>query len=328
MSVNILLLIYCAAVIAASLLGGFIPHWIRLTHTRMQTALSFVAGAMLGVGLLHLIPHAYFVLGSIDRTMWWALGGFLLMFFIERAFHFHHHGAPDEPGEPEGHDHECAHGHHAHEHHDHDHGPEQGHSHDHGHAHGGKQVSWAAALLGLALHSLLDGVALAAAVNAEVEQHHEFAWAGLAVFLIVVLHKPFDSLTLGTLMAVGGRSVRHRHLVNVGYALAVPTGALLFQTGMLSLGGDDARVVGYALALAAGTFLCIATSDLLPELQFHTHDRFRLSVALMAGLALAGAIVFLEEHGHDHHQSSPSAHAHGDSHSQGHPTGPTRVSPD
>jgi hypothetical protein len=39
---------------------------------------------------------------------------------------------------------------------------------------------------------------------------HGIAWAGLAVFLVVVLHKPFDSLTLGTLMAVGGRSVRHR----------------------------------------------------------------------------------------------------------------------
>ena len=38
-----------------------------------------------------------------------------------------------------------------------------------------------------------------------------------------------------------------------------------------------------ALAFSAGTFLCIALSDLLPELQFHAHDRFKLSVALLAG---------------------------------------------
>jgi zinc and cadmium transporter len=40
------------------------------------------------------------------------------------------------------------------------------------------------------------------------------------------------------------------------------------------------------LAFSAGTFLCIALSDLLPELQFHEHDRWKLSVALLAGLAL------------------------------------------
>jgi zinc and cadmium transporter len=33
--------------------------------------------------------------------------------------------------------------------------------------------------------------------------------------------------------------------------------------------------------------LCIASSDLLPELQFHSHDRFKLSVALLAGLSIA-----------------------------------------
>jgi zinc and cadmium transporter len=44
-----------------------------------------------------------------------------------------------------------------------------------------------------------------------------------------------------------------------------------------------------ALAFSAGTFLCIALSDLLPELQFHSHDRFKLSVALLAGVGLMAA---------------------------------------
>ena len=44
------------------------------------------------------------------------------------------------------------------------------------------------------------------------------------------------------------------------------------------------------LAFSAGTFLCIALSDLLPELQFHAHDRWPLSMALLGGFALmAGA---------------------------------------
>jgi zinc and cadmium transporter len=336
MSPAALLVVYCAAVVAASLFGGLIPHLVRLTHTRMQTALSLVAGAMLGVGLLHLIPHAFLMIGSIDRTMWFALGGFLLMFFIERAFHFHHHGAPDEAesAEPAGPDHECAHGHHGHAHdqghapeqahdpgHTHEHGPEHGdahghrndhgHAHEHGHVHGhasGHRVSWGAALLGLALHSLLDGVALAAAVAGESAQHGRVGLAGLAVFLVIVLHKPFDSLTLSALMTVGGRTPRLRHWVNGTYALAVPTGVLLFQAGVITLGdgaGNSSMVIGCVLALSGGTFLCIATSDLLPELQFHTHDRFRLSAALLAGLGLAAAIVLIEEGGHDHRAPRP-----------------------
>lgn len=328
MSAAALLLIYCPAVVAASLVGGFIPHWIHLTHTRLQTALSFVAGAMLGVGLLHLVPHAYFLLHSIDRTMGLALIGFLAMFFIERVFHFHHHGTPDEaePGEADEHDHECAHGHHDHVH----------HQHDHGHAHGAvpQRISWRAALFGLALHSLLDGVALAASVSADVAEHGSARLAGLAVFLVVVLHKPFDSLTLGTLMAVAGRSPALRHGVNFAYACAVPCGALLFYLGLIGRGGEEAWIGG-VLALSAGMFLCIATSDLLPELQFHTHDRLKLSTALLAGLALAWSIVFLEEKGHDHGAHSPALHSpapHGEHYHPRHatesPTAPTVVSPD
>jgi zinc and cadmium transporter len=324
MTATTLLLLYCPAVVCASLAGGFIPHWIRLTHTRLQTALSFTAGAMLGVGLLHLVPHAYFMLKSIDRTMLFTLLGFLVMFFIERVFHFHHHASPDDgaSAEPTGHDHECDHGHHhheaAHEHgHDHDHGS----AHHHGSAGAGRQTSWAAAFLGLALHSLLDGVALAASVNAEAAEHGHTRWAGLAVFLVVVLHKPFDSLTLATLTAVGGHSSRLRHGVNAAYACAVPLGALLFQSGLISFAAKSQDLwVGSILALAAGTFLCISTSDLLPELQFHTHDRGKLSAALLAGLVLAWGIVFFEERGHDHHGPPSPAPSR--------PTQPTQLPPD
>jgi zinc and cadmium transporter len=53
--------------------------------------------------------------------------------------------------------------------------------------------------------------------------------------------------------------------------------------------------LGCALAFCAGTFLCISCSDLLPELQFHSHDRLKLSVALLAGLGVAILIGVIEE---------------------------------
>ena len=95
----VLLVIYCLLVALGSLAGGWIPLVVRLTHTRMQLAMSFIGGAMLGVGVLHLLPHAFYELNDIQWTAWCVLCGFLATFFLERVFHFHHHDAPDQEGE-------------------------------------------------------------------------------------------------------------------------------------------------------------------------------------------------------------------------------------
>jgi zinc and cadmium transporter len=71
-------------------------------------------------------------------------------------------------------------------------------------------------------------------------------------------------------------------------------------------------VVAYALAFSAGTFLCISMSDLLPELQFHKHDRGVLSIALLVGLLIAWAIGIIEtrSHGHEHEEAPPAVESH------------------
>jgi len=268
-----LLFVYCVLVTAASLAGGWLLLMIHLNHTRLQMAVSFVAGLMLGIALLHFLPDASGHLHSLDKTVNWMLGGFLAMFFVQRFFHFHHHDLPE--GDPEdccGHDHE------------HDHA-----EHHAEHAHtladkSAKQLSWVGTALGLTLHSLLDGLALAAAV---VGAQGNEALAGLGVALVVILHKPFDAMAVSTLMAAGGSSRASRQLLNGLFALASPLGALLFYLGASSQAGGNEVVLGAALAFCAGSFLCIASSDLLPELQFHSHDRFKLSVVLLAGLAVA-----------------------------------------
>lgn len=64
--------------------------------------------------------------------------------------------------------------------------------------------------------------------------------------------------------------------------------------------------VGCALGFSAGVFLCISLGDLLPEVQFHKHDRVVLSIALLLGVAAAYAIGFIEpahSHGQDHHRT-------------------------
>jgi zinc and cadmium transporter len=115
---------------------------------------------------------------------------------------------------------------------------------------------------------------------------------------MIVLHKPFDSLTLGTLMARDGWSARARHLVNGLFALAVPAGVLLLHLGGAQMTGPQGQhaLKSAVLALSVGMFLCIALSDLLPELQFHQHDRLQLSAALVAGLAAALGVASLHLH--------------------------------
>jgi zinc and cadmium transporter len=269
------LTIYCVLVLVASLMGGWLLLIIRPTHTRLQMAISFVAGLMLGIALLHFLPDADEQLHSLNQTAVWMLGGFLVMFFLQRFFHFHHHDSAE--GDPE----DC------------DHGPavleEPAHDHEH-HAHtladkSARQLSWVGTALGLTLHSLLDGLALAAAVEAGARGHVQLA--GLGVALVVILHKPFDAMAISALMTASGSSRFSRHVLNSLFALASPIGAVLFYLGASQFAGSDVVFLGRALAFCAGTFLCIASSDLLPELQFHSHDRFKLSVALLAGLTVA-----------------------------------------
>jgi zinc and cadmium transporter len=130
--------------------------------------------------------------------------------------------------------------------------------------------------------------------------------AGIGACLAVALHKPFDSLTIGTLMAAAEYSPRSRQWLNAGYALGTPLGIVAFYA-LSAAASDPAHGLGQALGFAAGSFLCIATSDLLPELQFHRHDRVKLSAALAAGLVLAWSTVFLESSGHDHLHAPPDS---------------------
>jgi zinc and cadmium transporter len=296
MSPTMLLLVYCVLILLASLAGGWIPLLIRLTHRRMQVAVSLVAGVMLGVGLLHLLPHALLEAPDAMNTVFlWVLGGFLTMFFIERFFCFHHH---DVPATDAVHDHDHA-----------EHGDENC-PHVRSDSH---ELTWSGAAVGLTLHTVFAGIALAASVEAEAHGSQTAALAGMGTFLVIFLHKPFDSMTIGTLMAMGGWSAASRHIVNILFALMIPAGVLIFHLGFGHAHGES-HVLAYALAFSAGTFMCIAMSDLLPELHFHSHDRGILSAALLTGLAIAIAIGIVEgqNHGHSHGSGDPHAgHDHG-----------------
>jgi len=288
---------YSLLIACSSLLGGWLPGRVRLSHLRFQLLISLVGGLLLGIGVFHLLVHSVHVLGisQVDTVGIWMMVGILVMFFLLRTFHVHHHEpAPDlnSSEKTELHTLPVLSEHSGHEH---------GHScqHDQGENPFQSKLSWVGLLFGLGVHTLLDGLALGAAMQADAD-HGMVRFAGLGVLLGIALHIPLDTLSITTLMLQAGRSTRMRWTVNLIYACLCPLGAAAFLLGVWTAGEVSQQVVGCSLAFSGGAFICISLSDLLPEMEFHSHNRWSLSTALLLGIGLAWAIRYLEP-AHLHH---------------------------
>jgi ZIP family zinc transporter/zinc and cadmium transporter len=107
------------------------------------------------------------------------------------------------------------------------------------------------AVLGLGVHTLFDGVAIAAGFIIGPT-------LGVLLFIAVLLHKLPEGFTVASVMLAAGRS--HAVAVAAAAVLGVLTvlGAVL--TSVLA-----SSHVPYALALSAGVTLYVAASDLIPE---------------------------------------------------------------
>ena len=199
-SVLALLGIYGSALFLASLLGSGLPRLFSMTHNRTQMILSLVSGLMLGVALLHLIPHSYAVASAIDTVMVWTLAGLVFMLLLLRWFHFHQHDFGGAAAD-------CAL----------DAGDGHDHAHAHDHAHPPEQALGALGLfVGLCVHTSVDGMALGAVL---VSAPMEAGAAGAGVFLAILLHKPLDALSIETVMAASGWLSSSRWLAGVSFAL-------------------------------------------------------------------------------------------------------------
>lgn len=273
----VLLSSYCVAVFAASMLGAWLPRRFHMTHTRTQLTMSLVAGLMLGVAFFHLIPHSATNRGSdIDLTMTWVVAGLVFMLLLLRLFHFHQHDFSHS---------EVACSHPADDHH-------HAAAHEHAHATPAKSpFTWLGLLLGLSIHTVIDGIALGAVMRAEPDGSAGIL--GLGVFLAILLHKPLDSLSIETVASASGLPTSQRQFVSVAFALLCPITALMFWW-LIDPMQSGGVLLPAALAFSAGAFICIALGDLLPEVQFHSHDRIKLTCLFVLGIGLAWSIGMLE----------------------------------
>ena len=262
MDANALLVLsaYSAAIFAASLLGGKLAALGTMTHTRTQVVMSLVAGFILGIAMFHLLPDSLDHIpgpSAIEKAVGWMVLGMVLMILLQHIFHFHQHDFSREASD----------------------------LYDgHGVVH---SPSLFGVALGLGVHTATEGIALGTSMRLESPYEDGVSLAGLGVFLVIVLHKPLDAYSIVSMMKYAGHSQRARTLTNVGFAMLCPVVALASFGGVELLGPEEGTVIGYVLSFAAGAFLCIALSDLLPEIHFHSHDRGKLIASLLVGISLA-----------------------------------------
>ncbi len=108
------------------------------------------------------------------------------------------------------------------------------------------------ALVGLSIHSLFDGVAIAAGILVSPQ-------LGVLLFLAVFLHKLPEGVTIASLVMAGGQGARRAIGAAAVLGLATVLGVLLTDWA--------APLAERGLALAAGVTLYVAASDLVPEFQ-------------------------------------------------------------
>lgn len=255
MTASTTLAAYSAGVVVASLAGGSVPLWGLSSARRLEFFLAASAGVMLGVLATHMLPEALkagpYAASSI-------IAGFTFMLLVERFILPHAFHAPQSAEEHE----HC------------DPAVEEHHVRE--------DVAGIGAFVGLALHTLGDGLALgAASESAEVAP-----W----VFLAIVAHKIPSAFALSSIL-VRAKASKGRVLVAaIALGSMVGVGGLLFRLARGLAGLDAARAVPLAVGFSAGSFLHVVVTDLLPDLHRHGREKRGLLFAFGGGLALMSAL--------------------------------------
>ena len=225
---------YLPTVIFVSLLGGYLPLMRALPQRALALLLSFSAGVLLGAVFFHMLPETGRVLN--EAVGWPILGGFLLIFVMERFVFVH---ACEE--------HACD-------------------IHQMG----------LPAFLGISLHSLLDGIALGAGLI--------LPQLGPVVLLAVIIHKMPDSMSISSILLAAGWDRRKISWLNLLFSLTTPVGALIAFLFFRSLSPEHVAV---AIGISAGTFLAIATADILPQVHRIEQNNPMTLIFLAVGLTIS-----------------------------------------
>jgi ZIP family zinc transporter/zinc and cadmium transporter len=223
-------LAYALAAAAANLAGAAAVTWRAAWSMRaLETIIALAAGFMVSVALLDMLPHAYAAGGSTAAFV--ALGGFLAVHLTQHALAPHFHFGEE--------------------------------------THKVSEAVSVSALIGLMVHTTVDGVAIASASMASAQ-------LGALVFLAIVLHKLPEGLAIASLFLAAGAGRRRAFLAAALLGAATVLGAL--ATPRIPW------LATWGLALSAGVTLYVGASNLIPE--FQAKRGWHLQVGFFVGVAL------------------------------------------
>ena len=248
------------AIVVAALSGGVVAtlaaaFTLRLGAAWISRLVSFAVGALLGAVFLELLPHAL-EQGDAPHVMLTVLIGLLAFFLLEKLVlwrHAHGHDAHADDAEESEHDHAL-----------------------HGHAHidGGRPGLMI--LIGNAVHSLCDGVVIAAAFLAD----HAL---GVATTLAIVAHAVPQQVGDFAVLVHSGFARSKAFAYNIVAGLATLVGALAAYFAL----GSMTAWLPTVLAIAASSLLYVAVADLIPSLHRRAEPLETAKQSLAIGLGLA-----------------------------------------
>lgn len=223
-------LLYGVAAAGANVLGAVAIAWRASWSMRaLDALLSFAAGFLIAVSVVDLFPQAIVVAGPIAPVI--VLLAYVLVHLTQHTIGRHFHFGEE--------------------------------------THSVSELVSVSALVGLLMHTFVDGVAVASGLRVS-------SGLGALVFFAVLLHKFPEGLAISSLFLAAG----------AGRAKAILAAAAL---GAMTIAGvlvtDHWTFLRtYGLAISAGVTLYVGASNLVPE--FQDRAGFRIPLSFVAGCLL------------------------------------------
>ena len=214
-----------------NLLGGYFVVHREWPRKYLQYFLALGAGYMLAVALVEVIPESVKITG--EHALLYVLAGFFLVHLFEHILAQHFHFG------------------------------EETHTEEVRHHHVRSTV-----LLGLAIHTFFDGVAIGAGFLVST-------WLGLVIFFAVFLHKLPEGFTVASLVLASGQSKKNAVRAAGFLGAATLLGVLLTVQLQAQL--------KYALPISGGVTLYVAATDLLPVV--NREPGWRMALLVSVGVA-------------------------------------------
>ena len=223
-------LLYAISAAAANLLGALaVTSRTRWSVRAFDAMLSLAAGFLISVSMVDLLPGAIARAGTRGAGV--ALLAYVLVHLTQHTIGGHFHFGEE--------------------------------------THSVTSVVSMTALVGLLMHTFVDGVAMASGVR--VSQG-----LGAIVFVAVLLHKFPEGLAISSLFLAAGAS--RSRAMGAALALGVTTFIGVILTDQVGWLRD------YGLAISAGVTLYVGASNLVPE--FQDKKGLRIPASFVAGCVL------------------------------------------